>query len=265
MYPLWRNASASVSNIKPTLLTHLSTVLGTTVTAEDVIAYLAAVMAQPAFTKRFEKDLVRPGLRVPLTASADLFARATAVGREVIWLHTYGERFADPKAERPSGPPRLPAKKAPKIPKGGTIPGAPEPLPETIDYDATKHRLQVGNGYIDNVTPEIWSYEVSGMNVLGQWFSYRKRDRSRPIIGERRPPSPLIETQPDHWLHEYTNDLIDLINVLGRLIALEPQQAALLNDILAAPLLDPEALAEALEPSGAVDGSRGATPAGEDE
>ena len=78
-----------------------------------------------------------------------------------------------------------------------------------------------------------------------QWFSYRKRDRSRPIIGDRRPPSPLSDIQPDHWLHEYTADLIDLLNVLGRLIALGPRQADLLDDILDGPLLDYTTLMEA--------------------
>ena len=59
-------------------------------------------------------------------------------------------------------------------------------------------RLQVGTGYVENVTPEVWDYEVSGKQVLWHWFSYRRRDRSRPIIGDRRPPSPLDEIQPDH-------------------------------------------------------------------
>lgn len=164
-------------------------------------------------------------------------SKATTLGREVVWLHTYGERFADPKAGRPSGPPRL-KEKAPTIPKGGTIPGAPEPLPDDMHYDAAKCRLHIGKGHIDNVLPEVWAYEVSGMNVLRQWFSYRKRDRTRPIIGDRRKPSPLGDIQPEHWPHEYTSDLMDLLNVLGRLVALEPQQAALLNEILSGPLID---------------------------
>ena len=41
-------------NIKPALLTHLAKVYGQPVKAEDVMAYLAAVMAHPAFTARFE-------------------------------------------------------------------------------------------------------------------------------------------------------------------------------------------------------------------
>ena len=107
-----------------------------------------------------------------------------------------------------------------------------------MHYDAAKRRLHIGKGYIDNVPPEVWAYEVSGMKVLHQWFSYRKRDRKRPIIGDRRPPSPLGDIQPDHWPHEYTTDLMDLLNVLGRLVALEPQQAELLEEILSGRLLD---------------------------
>ena len=204
---------------------------------------------------------MRPGLRVPLTADAKLFAKAAALGREVIWLHTYGERFADPQAGRPSGAPRM-QDNAATIPRGGTIPGAPEPLPDDMHYDAAKRRLHIGKGYIDNVAPEVWAYEVSGMNVLRQWFSYRKRDRKRPIIGDRRPPSPLGDIQPDHWPHEYTSDLLDLLNVLGRLVLLEPQQAALLDEILAGPLIDRATLTAA----GALQAPAGgaASPAAED-
>jgi hypothetical protein len=95
------------------------------------------------------------------------------------------------------------------------------------------------------VAPEVAAYEVSGRNVLRQWFSYRKRDRTRPVIGDRRPPSPLDRIQPDHWLPEYTEDLLNLLHVLGRLVALEPAQAALLDEVCAGPLLTAAALTEA--------------------
>ena len=232
-------------NIKPALLAHLANVYARPVKAEDVMAYLAAVMAHPAFTARFKADLVRPGLRVPLTADANLFAEAVALGSEVIWLHCYGERFVDAAAGRTKQAPRLPKEIAPTIPANGAIPGAPEPLPETMDYDQETNRLKVGKGYIDNVTPEMWAYEVSGMNVLRQWFSYRRRNRSRPIIGDRRPPSPLDKIQPDHWLSEYTDDLLDVLNVLGRLIALEPAQTNLLVRICAGTLRHADELRDA--------------------
>jgi hypothetical protein len=242
---LWRDSKATQPNIKPALLAQLAKAYGNQVKPEDVMAYIAAVMAHPTFTARFKADLVRPGLHIPLTADAKLFAEAVALGSEVIWLHCYGERFADPAAGRAKQAPRLPKDSAPFIPKEGEIPGAPEPLPDTMGYEAATRRLKIGKGYVENVTPEMWAYEVSGKEVLWHWFSYRRRDRSRPIIGDRRPPSPLDKIQPDHWLPEYTSDLLDLLNVLGRLIALEPKQADLLNRICDGPLLSAEELRKA--------------------
>jgi hypothetical protein len=172
-----------------------------------------------------------PGLRIPLTADAKTFADAAELGRTVIWLHTFGERFVDGKHGRPGGPPRLPSAQSPRIPKAGAISQAPNSMPDTIEYDASKRRLTVGQGYIENVPPQVWDYEVSGKHVLRQWFSYRKAHRRRPIIGDRRPPSPLGDIQPNHWPAEYTSELLNVLHVLGRLIELEPAQAGLLERI----------------------------------
>jgi hypothetical protein len=91
-------------------------------------------------------------------------------------------------------------------------------------HDATRNRLIVGDGYIENVPQAVWTYEVYGKQVLTQWFSYRGRDRTRPQIGDKRPPSPLdAMLPPEGWLSEYTDDLLDILHVLGRLVALEPK------------------------------------------
>jgi hypothetical protein len=87
------------------------------------------------------------------------------------------------------------------------------------------------------VPPAVWAYEVSGKQVLRQWFSYRKKNRERPQIGDKRPPSPLGDIQPDHWLPEYTSELINVLNVLGLLVELEPKQADLLERICEGPLI----------------------------
>jgi hypothetical protein len=150
---------------------------------------------------------------------------------------SYRERFVDAAAGRAKGPPRLPKGAAPFIPDDGAIPGAPEPLPQTMDYDAAKGRLVIGKGFVENITPAMRAYEISGKNVLDQWFSYRRLDRTKPLIGDKRPPSPLEKIQPDGWLAEYTEDLLNLLNVLGRLIALEARQADLLDRIVAGPLV----------------------------
>jgi hypothetical protein len=84
----------------------------------------------------------------------------------------------------------------------------------------------------------VWQYEVSGKRVLTQWFSYRKKNRERPIIGDRRPPSKLGDIQPDHWLPEYTTELIHVLHVLSLLVELEPTQGKLLEKICDGPTLE---------------------------
>ena len=238
VFPLWSDAAASSSNLPPKLLPFLAQHLDKAVSAEDVVAYVAAVAAHPAFTARFHDDLATPGLRLPITAAADVFCEAVALGRAVIWLHTFGERMVDPEQGRPAGPPRLPAKKRPSIPKDGAISLNSDAMPNSIDYDEHTQRLLIGTGYVENVPPVVWCYEVSGKRVLVHWFSYRKRDRRRPIIGDRRRPSPLGTIQPNHWPAAYTTELINVLNVLGWLVEVEPQQAALLEQICAGPTIN---------------------------
>jgi hypothetical protein len=231
VFPLWRDRKASEPNTAPNLLKFLGRKYKRPVSAEDVVAYVAAVAAHSAFTSRFRSDLVQPGLRIPLTADGKLFAQAAELGRTVIWLHTFGERFADARQGRPEQPPRMPKDKAPRIPAAGAVPQDPGRMPDTMDYDPTTHRLLVGDGYVERVAPEVWNYEVSGKPVLRHWFSYRKANRERPIIGDRRPPSKLGDLQPDYWLADYTTELINVLHVIGLLVALEPSQATLLERI----------------------------------
>ena len=233
-FALWKDAAATEANISLTVLAELAKAFGAPVNPVDVFAYVAAVLAHPAYTAKFKDDLIRPGLRVPLTADAALFAEAAALGREVIWLHSFGERFTDGK---PAGAPRLPETQKPLYPKAGAISNKPEDFPDALDYDAAAQRLKIGTGYIDRVSPAVWAYEVSGKQVLRQWFSYRKKNRERPQIGDKRKPSPLCDIQPDHWLPEYTSELINVLNVLGMLVELEPRQADLLERVCGGPLI----------------------------
>lgn len=235
VFPLWLDPAGTVSNVRPGLLTALAQRLGHAVGGDDLFAYIAAVTAHPVFTARFLEDLTQPGLRVPITADAALFHEAVELGRTVLWLHSFGERYVDPAAGRPAKAPRLPPGTAPTIPVGGAFQGAADEMPDHLDYDPEARRLFVGAGHVDHVAPEVWDYEVSGKQVIRQWFSYRRKTRERPIIGDRRPPSSLGEVQPERWPAEYTTDLLDMLNVLGRLVELEPRQADLLDRICAGP------------------------------
>ena len=220
------------------LLAELAAAYGREVSAEEVMAYIAAVAAHPGYVERFRAHLKQPGLRIPLTATVALFDRVVEIGREVIWLHTFGERF---NHGRPPGAPRV-AENEPTIPADGALPTTLDAMPHELEYDPGIRRLKIGTGYIANVAQAVWDYEVSGKIVLRQWWSYRRKDRSKPPMGDRRPPSKLGDIQPDVWPSEYTTELLAVLRVLTRLVALEPAQAGLLGEIVAGPLIDADAL-----------------------
>ena len=249
VFPLWADAAATETNVHPAVLDLMQKAYGKAILGEDVYAYIAAVTAHRGYAEHFATDLKQPGLRVPITADLAVFEKAAAVGREVIWLHTFGDRYIskEPSDGRPAGAPRLAKGDAPQVPAKGAISSLEDDMPQELRYEAVAERLWIGTGYIDNVSPAVWAYEVSGKPVIAHWFSYRCLDRSRPIIGERREPSPLGDIQPPGWLAEYTTELLNVINILGRLLLLEPQQQAILIEICDGPIIAADELGEAVK------------------
>ena len=242
VFPLWADNAATQPNLDPALLVFLSKAYDREVGAEDLFAYIVALTAHPGYVERFAADLTTPGLRIPLTADAALFTQAATLGRRVVWLHTFGERMSDAAAGRPPGAPRMALDRRPQVPANGAISSDPGQMPDSLEHDASHERLHVGRGFIDNVPPAVWRYEVSGKQVLTQWFSYRRKTRTRPLMGDRRKPSPLGDIQPDAWPAEYTTELLNVLNVLGLLVELEPAQAALLERVCSAGLFDSSTL-----------------------
>ena len=228
--PLYRDRAAASANLTPGLTRLLSRRLRLPVTAADVIAYIAAVTAHNGYTTRFAKDLQTPGVRVPLTNDPDLWQRAVRLGRQVIWLHTFGERFVDPAEGRPAGPPKPPPDQRALVrtPIRG---GNGEDMPTDICYDAETATLIVGAGRISPVRPEVWAYEISGMRVVKRWFDYRKKNP----IGRRS--TPLDDIHTEEWPAEFTTELLQLLHVLTLCVDLEPDQADLLERICSGPLI----------------------------
>jgi hypothetical protein len=221
-------------NLAPALSQALFDLLNAKVDASDIAGYIAAVTAHPAFTRHFADELTTPGIRVPLTTDPALWNEAVALGRQVIWLHTYGASFADGDDGRPSndirfekGDPRQPLSMKPVT-----------EMPEQMSYDIETQTLRLGKGEWGPVRPEAIDYEVGGRNVLKSWFNYRKKEPG----GKRS--SPLDDINVESWPSDWTVELIELLTVLTRLVELEPAQADLLNRILTGPILTKDQLEE---------------------
>ncbi|MFQ5578451.1 MAG: type ISP restriction/modification enzyme, partial [Anaerolineae bacterium] len=97
---LWRDTAATDANSTAGVLATLSQTYGQPVTAEDFFAYCYALLATPQYVKQFWDELTIPGPRIPITQNATLFEQAAALGRRLLWLHTYAERFV-PSGHKP--------------------------------------------------------------------------------------------------------------------------------------------------------------------
>lgn len=221
------------ANLAPGLTPALSAVFGAEVAPAEVVAYLAAVCAHPAYTRRFTDELTTPGVRVPITADRALWAEAVALGRQVVWVHTYGAVFCD------EGRPRDDVRYLPGASQRILNQVAVTRMPSEVGYDPDSQTVVLGSGEWRPVRPEVFDYTVGGKNVVRSWVNYRKAVPG----GKKTSPLDLLHT--DRWPVEWSREFTDLLTVLTRLVSLEPAQAALLERILAGPLVTSAALRDA--------------------
>ena len=100
--------------------------------------------------------------------------------------------------------------------------------PAGFHYDPATKTLRVGDGEFAPVAPAVWSYSVSGLQVVKSWMNYRK------LVPSGRKSSDLDKIRPERWT--FGEELIELLWLLEATLNLEPQGAALLDEVCASPL-----------------------------
>jgi len=219
VFPLYSTRDATKVNILPGFLDLLSDAYGFEVTPEELFAYIYGVLAHPGFTTRYAAELETRQLRVPITRDRVLFKRIRDLGAQLLWLHTYGERFVPKRRKRgyiPRGKARC--KKA--------VPGGRDGYPESYDYNIETQTLRVGEGQFAPVTPDVYKFEVSGLKVVQSWLRYRMKR------GGGKKSSPLDDIRPERWTSQFTTELLELLWVLEATLDVYPEQEALLNGVI---------------------------------
>jgi hypothetical protein len=224
--PLWRDATATEPNIRPGLLEAWGARLGRNITPQAFLAYIYAVLASPAYTARFFAELETPGPRVPMTADCSLFDHAVDLGEHLLFLHSFGRRYNQGRS-MPHGRGRSTV----------AVSDDPSKYPNEFIYDKAARELRVGQGVFAPVTPDVWAYEVSGLQVVESWLDFRMRERGG------RKSSPLDDVSPERWTPQFTAELLELLWVLEETIRLTPQQKTLVEAIINGPLFDASGLA----------------------
>ena len=221
--PLWRDPYATQANITAGLLEELGNAYGESVSAEDLFAYVYALLATPRFVESFSEELTIPGPRLPLTRDPALFIETANAGRALIFLHTYGERFV------PEG------MKSGHVPKGTAslniaIPDTPDAYPEDYEYDPVTRSLRIGTGLIWGVERDVFEFSVSGLEVVKSWLNYRMK------AGAGRKSSPLDDIRPERWTMQMSQELLQLLWLLERTLASYPVVSDLLDRVVSGPL-----------------------------
>lgn len=222
-FPLFRNSAATEANILPGFLALWGKKLKRDIAPEQFAAYVYALLGHSRFVEKFWTELEDCELRVPLTLDGELFGRAVELGSRLLFLHTYGERF---------GPKRKPA----PVPPGRakcieSISDEPADYPDEFEYIEQSQTLRVGTGAIAPVAPEIWNYEVSGLQVVKSWLGYRMKNR------KGKKSSPLDDIHPERWTSEFTDELLRLLWILEHSLAMQPDLSELLETVCDGPLL----------------------------
>ena len=223
--PLWRDTDATRPNVTDGLLEALGSFHKTIhPTPGNLFAYAYGILAQPSYVELFWEELEMPPPRLPITKDVDLFNRVTAHGERLLYLHTYGERFAGPDEDGsvPHGVARC------------TLEVSSDQYPETFKYDPVTQVLWVGEGRFTPVSPEVWNYSVSGLQIVKSWLDKRKLKRSGRIS------SPLDNIRPERW--DFTEELLELLWVLEETVRLQPDGAALLEELCASNLFSRDEL-----------------------
>ena len=206
--PLWRDTDATEPNVTGSLLEAVSAVHGAQVSAERLFDYAYGILSQPEYVRRFWDELELPPPRLPITKHSDLFDRVADFGGRLLRLHTYA---AVPQGEA-------------RCTKSVSL----DEYPAGFHYDPSTKILRVGDGEFAPVDPKVWGYSVSGLQVVKSWLNHRK------LVPSGRKSSPLDEIRPERWT--FGEELIELLWLLEATLALEPEGAALLDEVCASPL-----------------------------
>lgn len=203
----------------------------------DLVYYLAALTGHPGYVRTFDEPLQQAGIRVPLTADPALWERAVQLGKQVVWLHTYGER-GEPLPgmkylhQLPEGADyTLPT---PTVDMGKTMPEKkPSFSPDPVDSLSEEQNnpamgtVSFGQARCENVEKRVFDYTVGGNQVLGLWAKYRLK---KPVVRRSSSLNDIVQREwPAAWSEEYER----LLYTLTHLVHLEPAQGKLLDEVLA--------------------------------
>jgi predicted helicase len=143
------------ANFSPAIIEMIHDYYGEETDPAALFAYIYAILYSPAYRNRYASFLRHDFPRIPFTKDRDTFLKLAILGQQLIDLHLMRSPELDNPISRFCG-------------KGdGAV--------TKVEYDADHGRVNINpTQYFDGVTPDLWSYQIGGYQVLSKWLDYRK-------------------------------------------------------------------------------------------
>ena len=162
LFPLYQypdddapSKNGRLANLDRRLLLDLSIRFHLTMDPAHVLAYTYAILNSRRYQEQYAPMLRADFPRVPFPQDAKTFAALSDLGQQLIDLHLMRSPELDHPISRFNG-------------KGDS--GVAK-----VTYDADQKRVYINAAqYFDNVTPDLWAYQIGGYQVLAKWLKDRK-------------------------------------------------------------------------------------------
>lgn len=128
-------------------------------TPEEILYYIYAIFYSNIYREKYAEFLKIDFPRVPFTANYKVFQKLANLGNQLVNLHLMRSEQLDKPISKYQG-----KDDNDKV--------------EKITYAEEEQRIYINNGkYFDNITSELWNYQIGGYQVLQKFLKDRK-DRS---------------------------------------------------------------------------------------
>lgn len=146
-------------NISINIRSSINKSLGDSIYSKDILYYVYAILQSYIYQTKFIEFLQIDFPRIPFTSNRELFLRIAFLGQRLADLHLLESKELESPGVKCQG-------------KGEN---------DTIDkvsFDAERQRVYVNaSKYFEDVTAEMWAYQIGGYQVLGKWLKDRKGRR----------------------------------------------------------------------------------------
>jgi hypothetical protein len=143
------------SNLSPEAWKIITDFTDVSVLPEQLFAYVYAILCSPTYRERYADFLKSDFPRIPFTKDRDTFLKLADLGQQLIDLHLMRSPELDNPISRFCG-------------KGdGAV--------TKVEYDGDRGRVSISpTQYFDGVTPDLWTYQIGGYQVLSKWLKDRR-------------------------------------------------------------------------------------------